>query len=386
MSINIVSRNGYHDKETTKTNIIEVQEAWKFTDVLTHVLSIEQLPPSSSFHVLKAQVHNGDEESLKRPGPSWPKRVSRSHKCLYPFACARRSTCARATLTTTVCPSLLPMQVHLEMPVVQIMQAFTGARDILFQLRIADGEDMDACEQVAGAGGGTSAHATNAFALLREGSRRLSAGAARSSGGSQPLPPPVYNLTNAKIQLEFDVHEVLDSLGLGAPVSEHEYLKRLLKIVVNFLWYIDPYHHILRRRRGQLPKEFLHIAENTYNNYKEKKQKAPPLQAGTLEGHVNDLFSVLAMPTLKLPCNARVLDVLTEMANMGALQVSLMKKQAAGMRTRREQLVLNDGKVAISFMEKRPGPFLREIDKTIIREFRSLVCALPFVTRALSTT
>lgn len=297
---------------------------------------------------------------------------------MFPCGCivharARMSACALARHRGHACRSPRA-QVKLSMPAVEIMQAFQ-ARDILFELCIAQPQEQD------DPGTGTSARASpsivNAFSLMREGSRRMVEGSSRTSTASQPLPPPSYNLSNAKIQLEMDVHEVLCSLGLESPPSQHEFLRKALKIIVNFFWFIDPYHEVLRRRKGQLPRPFEHLAENSYNNYREKKQKAPPFQTAILEAHTNELFSLLAIPTLKLPANVRVLDALNDLACMAALQVAQMKKHAAGMRTRRENMILNDGKIAISFMGKKIGPFHQEVEKELIRKFRDLVRIMP---------
>lgn len=261
----------------------------------------------------------------------------------------------------------LLVQVKLSMPAVTIMERF-DARDLTYTICLAATDELAAAASVA-----TRNHVVNAFDLMREGSRRHVQSTSTSAMSTERLPPPAYNLTNSKIQLELDVHEVLDSLGLEAPPSQHEYLRKVLKVVVNFLWYIDPHHDTLRKRRGQLPKAFQHVSENSYNNFREKKQKAPPLQAEILETHVNELFSILATPSLKLPCNTRTLDALTELSSMAAMQVAQMKKHAQVMRTRREQLVVNDGNIAITVVEKKNGPFHREIEKCLIRELRALV-------------
>lgn len=337
VSLHVVSRRSHNDKESSKTSIVEVQTAWTFGDVLEHMLSMQGLAPRASYDVVKAQVNNADEETLKRPTAIWPKEV------------------------------------ELRMNADHIMKIFQAV-DILFEVRLAESDFI--FDEVPSRGvqaGGQSV--ANAFTLMREGSRRLSGGLSRLSNAEQPLPPPEYQFINAKIQLEIDVHEVLHSLGFASPPAQHEFLKKILKTVVNYLWYVDPYHHILRRHRGQLPREFAHFAATSYNNFREKKQKPPPLQSTTLDSHVNELFSSLASPTLKLPCNVRCLGVITELANMAALHVSQMRKHAAGIRNRRELMVINDGKVAISFMKKKSGPF-RELDKKLICEFRELVRAL----------
>lgn len=344
---------------------LEVQASWSFENVLDHILSIEGLPSRVEYRILKSQIHNGDEEALKRPGMNWPKEVRHSLlsryfgtcKCMF-FNVAHRLQLIGASCCT---------QVSLCMPTLDIMRMFQ-ARDIIFHLSL---NEVHAPE--AGTSALRSPPVVNAFSLMQEGSRRMSGGANKSPSASERLPPPAYQLMNSKIQLEIDVHEVFDSLGLESPPSQHEYLKRSLKNVVNFLWYIDPYHHLLRGRHGHLPLELEHIAENSYNNYREKKQKPPPLKAETLEAHANELFSVLATPSMKLACNARALSVISELAHMAALQVSQMRKHAAGMRLRRELNLFNDGQISISFMEKKIGPYNREIEKALIRELRNLV-------------
>lgn len=256
------------------------------------------------------------------------------------------------------------------MPAVLIMESF-AARDIKFQLCLASAPES---ESNAGSSVAGAANVVDAFARMREGSRRLLGGTSPNSVANSPLSPPAHNMMNAKIQLELDVLEVFEALGLEAPNSQHEYLKKMIKVVVNFMWYIDPYHHVLHKlRQASFPREFQHLVGNVYNNYKEKKQKPPPLQASTLEGHVNELFSVLALPALKLPCNTRSHDALCELANLAAMQVSQMKRHAQSMRTRREHHVVNDGKIAISLLEKKSGPFHREVEKKLIRDLRSKV-------------
>lgn len=259
------------------------------------------------------------------------------------------------------------------MPVVRIMERF-DARDIMFQICIAVDDAPQDVQDTSSTSTPGAANLQNAFDLMRQGSRRLLNNSSKNAVATQPLPPPVYNFSNSKVQLELDVHEVFDSLGLEAPPSQHDYLRKVLKTISNFMWYIDPYHNVFRKQHGQLPGVMQHLSENVYNNYRDKKQKAPPLQASVLETHVNELFSALALPSLKLPCNVRSLDVLTELASMAAMQLAQMKKHALVMQTRREQLVVNDGKIAISIVEKKHGPFHRDLDKQIIRELRTLVC------------
>lgn len=76
VTVHVVSRKGFHDKELVKTNIVEMQAAWTFADVLSHVLDIEEMPPRGDYDILKAQVNNGDDDVLRRPGVTWPKKVA----------------------------------------------------------------------------------------------------------------------------------------------------------------------------------------------------------------------------------------------------------------------------------------------------------------------
>lgn len=213
----------------------------------------------------------------------------------------------------------------------------------------------------------------DAFALLREGSRRAF-NSDVPSASLAPLPSPSYTIDNAKTKLEVDVHEVLDLLGLKSPASQHNTLRKVMKTVVNYCWYVDPHHRRLVALGGQLPREFEHFTHTTYNKYKEKKMKVPRLSYQELECHVNELYVDLATPALKHPCNVRVLSVLTDFAHAAAKLLSRMKAQHAYQVKYRESQVLNEGNVVMTYQRKLLGPFTQDVEKALIREMRDKVC------------
>lgn len=267
------------------------------------------------------------------------------------------------------------MQVTLDMPAQAILSTF-NAREVHFELRLKDTDiDHEIYAESQDVSMATKAP-VNAFSLLKEGSRRqmLQGSPPTISGIPTPLPTPEFNVVNSKVQLEIDIFEIFDALGLAAPPHSHSYLRKMLKSVVNYMWYIDPHHQQLMRHSGPLPKSFRHLAFSCYNDFREKKQKAPPLSADKLEVHVNDLYSQLTIPVLKLTCNTGSLDALSALSDCAARQVAYMRADAASKRVRREQLVVNEGKIAMAYHPKMPGPFEREIDKKIIHALRALVC------------
>lgn len=261
------------------------------------------------------------------------------------------------------------VQVQLSMPAHQVMTMFQ-AREVEYILKRSHEDDRP---DASVGSSSTSSVRHDAFTVLREASRRAFTNEA-STAGLAPLPPPTYTaIDNAKIQLEVDVHEILDSLGMQSPISQHSTLKKLLKTVVNYCWYVDPHHARMSRLGCRLPNEFAHLSETTYNKYKDKKQKTPRLKYEELESHVNELYVDLTTPALKLPCNVRVSSVLAELANSAAELLSTLKAHAAKQSRYRETIVVNEGNIVMSFHKKLMGPFANEIEKALVRELRAKV-------------
>lgn len=256
-------------------------------------------------------------------------------------------------------------QVQLSMPAQQLLAMFR-AREVEYLLSRPR-------EEHTGAPVSSSiSTSTDAFAILREGSRR--AFNEHGSAVLASLPPPAYTIENAKTQLEVDVHEVLDVLGFKSPASQHPMLRKVLKNVVNYCWYVDPHHQRLAALGGRLPKDLAHLALTTYNKYKEKKMKAPRLNFQELEGYVNELYADLTTPALRLPCNVRALSVLTELAHSAAKLLSSMKAQSATQAKYKETQVLNEGTIVMTLHQKLLGPCKQAIERTIVQEMQDKVC------------
>lgn len=269
-------------------------------------------------------------------------------------------------------PFVVRLQVQLGMPAHELLTRFE-AREIEFILKKPQ-DDLD-----RSAAASSIPVEKNAFAALREGSRRAFGNEGMPGSTMASLPHASHIIDNAKTQLEADVHEILDALGMQSPVSQHPMLRKVLKDTVNYCWYLDPHHARMAHLGGarlRFPREFSHLCDITYNRFKEKKVKTPRLKAEELEVYVNELFINLTAPVLRLPCNARVLSVLTELAHVAAMQLSAMRGHAAFNSQYSKAtpiMTLNDGDVVITYHPKVPGPYLQDVEKKLIHELRSKV-------------
>ena len=60
------------------------------------------------------------------------------------------------------------------------------------------------------------------------------------------------------------------------------------------LWYLDPHHSKFESRHIHIPDVFKKFSG--YNDYKHKKEKAPPISADELDHHIQQLANLLLQP------------------------------------------------------------------------------------------